>query len=43
MLTVHLINYDLLILVDARQLLKRILTVRYVVMRREEASGLCQL
>ena len=43
MLTVHLINYDLLILVDARQPLKRILTVRYVVMRRKEATGQCQL
>ena len=43
LLTVHLINYDLLVLVDVRQPLQRILTVRYVVMRRKEASGQGQL
>ena len=43
LLTVHLTQCDLLTLVDVRQPLKRILTVRYVVMRRKEALGQCQL
>ena len=43
LLTVHLINYDLLVLAEVRQPLKSIVTVRYVAMRRKEASGQCQL